>query len=74
MKLWKVKVINLSTSVEWWQYGFNRYMIKTLHYLLNEHQPNSNEMQYEILHISSLRLTFSTFKKCLLRKVELIKK
>lgn len=72
--MYRIHVINNSTDAQWMEYGFSRYMMKRINYLFNAQKSDSFELQYDIMEITKLVLTFSTFKKCLFGTVYEVKK
>lgn len=60
--MYKICVRNLKTKCEWWEYGFTHYMMKRLHFLLN------NTETYEIIWCFKCYYILTAFKKCLLRE------
>ena len=67
--MYKIKVKNIETGKEWWEYGFNNFMIKRIHFLFNDTNSNYYNI-YEILEIRKIIFTWKTFKKCLTNKAE----
>lgn len=68
--MYKIKVKNLETEKEWWEYGFNNFMMKRINFLFNDTNNNYYNV-YEILEIRKIIFTWKTFKKCLTNKIEL---
>lgn len=66
--MYKILVKNLETGVEWWEYGFSKYLMKRIYFLKNKQKYNSYEKLFEIEEILRLGFTFSTFRKCLFRE------
>ena len=67
--MYRILAINTQTGIAWYQYGFSREMMNTLWFLFNE-KDNEYFSVVEILEISKLCLTFSTFWKCLTGRTE----
>lgn len=68
--MYKIKVKNLETGIEWWEYGFKGFMMKRIFFLFND----TNDSYYNIYEITAIRkivFTWKTFKKCLTNKMEL---
>lgn len=68
--MYKIKVKNLETKKEWWEYGFNNFMMKRIAFLFNDTNDNTYYQVYEILEIRKIIFTWKTFKKCLMNKAE----
>ena len=62
--MYRIKAINTQTGIIFYEYGFAGRMMKVLHHMFNEKDGNFYCI-YEIMDISKLVLTFSTFWKCL---------
>ena len=70
--MYKIKVKNLETGVEWWEYGFKGFMMERIFFLFNEtNEDNCYYNIYEITEIRKIVFTWKTFKKCLTNKAEL---
>lgn len=69
--MYKIKVKNLETGHEWWEYGFTKWMMKRIHFLFNE--TYNGFRIYEVESILKLCFSCQTFKKCLIGKTEIIK-
>jgi len=68
--MYKIKVRNLETGKEWYEYGFKGFMMKRIYFLFNDTNSNYYNI-YEILEIRKIVFTWKTFKKCLTNKAEL---
>ena len=62
--MYEIIVRNVTTNVEWVEYGFSRYLMKRISYL-------NNEEDFEILWVFKLDKTWKIFKKCLKREEKL---
>ena len=62
--MYRIKVINTETEQMFIEYGFSKYMMKRIHFFLNE-TDNDFYHIYEIIDLSKLVFNFSTFMKCL---------
>lgn len=62
--MYKIIAKNITTNVEWVEYGFSRYMMKRISYL-------NNHEDFEIIWVFKLRKTWDAFKRCLKREEKL---
>lgn len=67
--MYRIKVANTQTGVTFYEYGFAKHIMESIHYMFNERDSNFYPI-YEIIDISKLVFNFSTFKKCLTGHVE----
>lgn len=61
--MYRIKVRNDETGAIWYEYGFSHWCMKRIHFLSNETRDGFKI--YDILDITAIVFTFSTFKKCL---------
>jgi hypothetical protein len=62
--MYEIIVRNVTTNVEWVEYGFSKHMMKRINYL-------NNHEDFEIIWVFKLCKTWDTFKKCLKREEKL---
>lgn len=67
--MYRIKVINTQTGIIFYEYGFAKHMMKSIHHMFNE-TDNDFYSIYEIMEITKLVFNFSTFKKCLTHYIE----
>lgn len=70
--MYKIKVKNEETGVIYWEYGFSKWLMKTLHFYFNETDNNFYRI-YNVLEITKIVFNLKTFKKCLTNQIELAK-
>jgi hypothetical protein len=62
--MYRIKVKNLNTGYEFYEYGFSGWMMKRVQFLFHQIDCWGNPT-FEILDIVILCLTLDTLKKCL---------
>lgn len=68
--MYRIKVRNDQTGFIWYEYGFSHWIVKRINFLFNEVDSEGYHI-YDILDITSIVFTFSTFKKCLFNKTQI---
>lgn len=73
--MYRIEIKNTKTNIVFYEYGFSKRIMKSLHFYFNETDYNFYPI-YEILNIVKLECTFETFKKCLfnVNKTKMIEK
>lgn len=69
--MYRIKVRNNETGIIFYEYGFSRWMMKTIHFLFNETNSDFYSI-YDILEITILEKNIKTFIKCLTNKIKVV--
>lgn len=70
--MYKIRVKIIDTDIQWYEYGFSRYIAKRLFQLMNDTYDTDFRLKYEICAIMKLGKSWKCFKKCLLKEKQYI--